>query len=94
LLVPPNDVAAMTNAIRRILTEPALAERLSSRAHRKASQFDWQTITPQWDRLLLGAIQGRLIATENDLAPAISAELPERPREFVEVTPAASRQIV
>ena len=52
LLVPPNDPDAMADAVRRILTEPELAARLSHNARRKAGQFDWGTILPQWERLL------------------------------------------
>ena len=53
LLVPPNDSDAMANAVRRILTEPGLAERLSRNARAKAEQFDWAVVLPQWERLLL-----------------------------------------
>ncbi|RIK26941.1 MAG: glycosyl transferase family 1 [Chloroflexi bacterium] len=57
LLVPPNDPDAMAAAVRRILTEPELAERLSRNARRKAEQFDWETILPQWERLLTEVAQ-------------------------------------
>jgi len=57
LLVPPNDPDAMAAAVRRILTEPGLAERLSRNARRKAEQFDWETILPQWERLLTEVAQ-------------------------------------
>lgn len=52
LLVPPNDPDAMAAAVRRILTGPDLAAQLSRNARRKAEQFDWETILPQWERLL------------------------------------------
>ncbi|GAB1472144.1 hypothetical protein MASR2M66_30220 [Chloroflexota bacterium] len=51
LLVPPDDPDAMASAIRRILTEPGLAERLSLNARKKAEQFDWSLILPQWEAL-------------------------------------------
>ena len=51
LLVPPNDPDAMAAAVRRILTEPGLAERLSRNARQKASGFDWRTILPRWEAL-------------------------------------------
>lgn len=51
LLVPPNDAEAMAAAVRRILTEPELAARLSRNARAKAEQFDWGIILPQWERL-------------------------------------------
>ena len=52
LLVPPDDAEAMAAAVRRILTEPGLAERLSRNARRKAEQFDWSVILPQWESVL------------------------------------------
>lgn len=51
LLVPPNDPEAMASAVRRILTGPGLAPRLSLNARRKAEQFDWSVILPQWENL-------------------------------------------
>ena len=61
LLVPPNDPEAMANAVRRILTEPELAERLSRNARAKAEQFDWSVVLPQWEQLLTGVAQQRKI---------------------------------
>jgi len=52
LLVPPNDPEAMAAAVRRILREPGLAERLSRNARKKAEQFDWSLILPQWKKLI------------------------------------------
>jgi len=51
LLVPPNDSKAMAGAVRRVLTEPGLAERLSRNARRKVEGFDWQVVLPQWEAL-------------------------------------------
>jgi len=59
LLVPPNDPHAMTNAVQRLLTEPELAERLSRNARKKAEQFDWSVILPQWETLLMEVIERR-----------------------------------
>ncbi len=52
LLVHPRDSEAMANAVRRIVTEPELGKRLSSNARKKAEQFDWSVILPQWENLL------------------------------------------
>jgi glycosyltransferase involved in cell wall biosynthesis len=52
LLVPPDNPEAMADAIRRLLTEPGLARRLSQNARRKAEQFDWSIILPQWEAVL------------------------------------------
>jgi glycosyltransferase involved in cell wall biosynthesis len=58
LLVPPNDPEAMAIAVRRLLTEPGLAERLSRNGRQKAEQFDWSIILPQWEALLISVAQG------------------------------------
>lgn len=52
LLVPSDDPEAMACAVRRIVTETGLAERLSFNARRKAEQFDWSKIMPLWETLL------------------------------------------
>jgi len=51
LLVPPEDPAAMAVVVRRILTEPGLAEKLSRNGRKKAEQFDWSFILPKWESL-------------------------------------------
>jgi glycosyltransferase involved in cell wall biosynthesis len=52
LIVPPDNPAAMAAAVRRILNEPVLAAHLSRHARRRAEQFDWSIILPQWEALL------------------------------------------
>ncbi len=56
LLVPPDDPEAMAAAVRRLLTEPDLARKLSYNARKKAEQFDWSRILPQWEALLQSVI--------------------------------------
>jgi glycosyltransferase involved in cell wall biosynthesis len=51
LLVPPGDAEAMAAAVRRLLHDPALAARLSREGRRKAEQFDWSLVMPQWESL-------------------------------------------
>lgn len=51
LLVPQDEPQAMANAIRRLLTEPGLAEKLSTNARHKVEGFDWSVILPEWERL-------------------------------------------
>jgi glycosyltransferase involved in cell wall biosynthesis len=51
LLVLPNHPEDMAAAVRRVLTEPGLARRLSYNARKKAEQFDWSVIFPKWDNL-------------------------------------------
>ena len=64
LLVAPRDPAAFAEAIRRILTDPALAQRLSRSARRKVESFDWSRVLPEWEDLLTrpnSKIQSELI---------------------------------
>lgn len=56
LLVPPDNAEAMAAAVRRVLTEPGLAERLSRNARRNAESFDWKNVLPMW-RELLGKVR-------------------------------------
>ena len=56
LLVPPDDTAKMANAVRRLLTQPELAVRLSQNGRAKAESFDWSRIYPQWEMLLLETV--------------------------------------
>jgi glycosyltransferase involved in cell wall biosynthesis len=43
LLVPPDDVEALTGAMRSVLTDPSLAAELTERGFERAAQFDWQS---------------------------------------------------
>ncbi|MCJ7693870.1 MAG: glycosyltransferase family 4 protein [Anaerolineaceae bacterium] len=52
LLVAPNDPNAMADAVKRLLIEPGLANKLSQNARKKAELFDWSKILPQWDMVL------------------------------------------
>ena len=51
LIVPMNDSKAMADAVIRILTEPGLAQKLSTNARKKAENYDWSVILPQWEAL-------------------------------------------
>ncbi len=52
LLTPAGEPDAMAEAIHRLFIEPGLAERLSRNARQKAEELDWQSILPQWRKLL------------------------------------------
>jgi glycosyltransferase involved in cell wall biosynthesis len=43
LLVPPGDPAALAAALRRLLADPALAERLARAAWESSPAFSWET---------------------------------------------------
>ena len=51
IIVPMNDSKAMADAVIRILTEPGLAQKLSTNARKKAENYDWSVILPQWEAL-------------------------------------------
>ena len=52
LLVPRDDPHAMAAAVRRIIEDPALAERLSRNGRAKAETFDWSRVMPKWRKLI------------------------------------------
>ena len=41
LLIEPDDVEGLADAMQQVVTQPGLAEALSSRGPRRARQFDW-----------------------------------------------------
>jgi glycosyltransferase involved in cell wall biosynthesis len=51
LLVADSDVGAMAAAVRRLLTEPALAARLSAGGRALAESCGWDAVRPQWAAL-------------------------------------------
>ncbi len=51
LLVAPGDAEAMAAAIRRLLDDPALYEKLSRNGRAKAESFDWKRVFPMWEEL-------------------------------------------
>ena len=51
LLVPSGDADAMTEAVMRLLGEPGLAARLARNARKKAQDYGWASILPQWETL-------------------------------------------
>lgn len=52
LLVPPDNPSAMAAAVRRLLEEPGLAERISRNGREKAEDHDWSRVLPAWESLL------------------------------------------
>ena len=55
LLVPDGDIAAMTDAMRRVATDRGLRARLGQSAHLMASQLNPAQVMAQWDSLIDGA---------------------------------------
>jgi glycosyltransferase involved in cell wall biosynthesis len=64
LLVPPGDAEAMAAAVRRLVGEPGLAERLSRNARATAEKHAWDRVLPLWEALLARVAVG---------APALDA---------------------
>jgi len=56
LVVPVDDASAMAEAVERILTEPDLAQKMSINARKKAEDYDWSLIMPQWESLFQSLI--------------------------------------
>jgi glycosyltransferase involved in cell wall biosynthesis len=54
LLVAPDQSKDMAQAVKRLLAEPSLAERISRNARAKAEKWDWAQLLPRWQSLLLG----------------------------------------
>jgi glycosyltransferase involved in cell wall biosynthesis len=52
LLVPPEDVASLAGALERVLTDPALADRLREAGGRRARDFAPEVGVPQWEAVL------------------------------------------
>jgi glycosyltransferase involved in cell wall biosynthesis len=55
LLVPPNDVAALTGALRAILTDDDLRSRLAAGAKPSVAAIGRDAIYERLERILLGA---------------------------------------
>jgi glycosyltransferase involved in cell wall biosynthesis len=51
LLVPDDDVQAMAEAILRLVSDPLLAQRLSTNGRRLAEASSWERVRVQWERL-------------------------------------------
>ena len=52
LLVPPNDVCAMSEAIIRLIEDKNLKDSIVNNAREKVEQFDWEAVKPKWKSLL------------------------------------------
>jgi len=52
MLCEPNDAAGIADSVRKILNEPALAQKLSMNGHKKTELLDWGVILPMWEKLL------------------------------------------
>ena len=60
LLVPDGDVAAMAQAVRRLLDEPELAGRLSANGRRLVESCAWEPVRVQWEALFSEVVHAGL----------------------------------
>ena len=52
LLVPPNDVLAMTDAVLQLFEHPTQRDAFITNARRLAEQFDWQQVKGLWNTII------------------------------------------
>lgn len=53
ILVPPDDESTMLSAIKELLINQDLAEKLSRNARRQAEKFDWEIVKKDWKVILV-----------------------------------------
>lgn len=58
LLVEHDQAEAMAENVSRILQDAKLAAGLSENARKKAEQFDWDVVLPQWEQLFIEVSEG------------------------------------
>jgi glycosyltransferase involved in cell wall biosynthesis len=58
IIVPHSDVAALSAALRRVLTEPGLADAMAAEAARIAPSLSWDHIASQYSSLAQSAVLG------------------------------------
>jgi phosphatidylinositol alpha-mannosyltransferase len=56
LLVRPNDPSALADAVRSLLTQPELAERLRAAGLERAERFDWAVVTEEIEQAYRDAV--------------------------------------
>ena len=61
ILVGADDVDAMVQAVRRLLSDPDLAERLSLNGRKRAEESSWDRVRQQWEQVFAGVLANRLV---------------------------------
>ena len=84
LLVPAGDVAALTGALRTVMADSALRERLGRRALASSRAYDLDRVGPRWSRLLRELCPAPPAGTAPGTAPGPAPEaVPARLRRTV-----------
>ena len=66
LIVPTDDDEAMAAAVRRLVSDPELASRLSAAGRRLAERSSWDAVLPQWENTFSAtAYAGDVVGVEN-----------------------------
>jgi glycosyltransferase involved in cell wall biosynthesis len=67
LVVPHEDPVALSAALRRVLTEPGLAESMEREAARLSPAFSWSSVAAQYARLADQILDDRALAPSQAL---------------------------
>jgi len=62
ILVADDDVDGMVEAVRRLLSNPDLAERLSQNGRRRAEESSWNRVRQEWEQVFDGIMTNRFVA--------------------------------
>jgi glycosyltransferase involved in cell wall biosynthesis len=73
LLVPRRDPAAMAGALRRVLTEPGLAESMAAEARRLAPALSWPTVASHYRAVATAAVVAQLRSPVASLDPQMAS---------------------
>jgi phosphatidylinositol alpha-mannosyltransferase len=73
LLVQPSDPAALASGVRRILNDPALAQRLGENGFRRSRSFAWDRIIDRLEIVYDGLLQPDRRAALTEVARPIAA---------------------
>jgi len=57
ILVGDDDVDGMVQAVRRLLSDPDLAERLSKNGRRRAEESSWNRVRQEWEQVFAGVLK-------------------------------------
>jgi glycosyltransferase involved in cell wall biosynthesis len=74
MLVPDNDVTAMTETIRQLLADPNLTRRISLGARKLAERSSWDRLRIEWEKLLTNVLNSNFLVDNNSVQVGVSTE--------------------